>query len=54
MGDKTPAYMAWLRRTNPAEAERRYHGRKVSLDAPPTKEGDIPKIPMDEPEEEWK
>jgi hypothetical protein len=53
LGDKTPAYIAWLRRTKPKEAERRYSGRKVSLEASASVSGDIPEVPMDNPEEHW-
>ena len=55
LGDKTPAYIAWLRRTNPKEAEKRYSGRKISADAPLSAPGDIPEkdIP-EERKEEWK
>jgi hypothetical protein len=54
LGDKTPAYVEWMYRWFPVDAEARYRGRKVSLDAVSDMGADIPKIPMDEPEEEWK
>lgn len=53
LGDKTPAYMAWLKRSRPKEAETRYFGRKVSENASLSTTGDIPEVPMDKPEEHW-
>jgi hypothetical protein len=50
MGDKTPAYVMWYRRVHPDKFDEKYRGRKFALDyVPPV--GDIPKLPMDEPEE---
>ena len=43
-----------LRRTNPKQADKRYHGRKVSLEASPSSQGDIPEKDMpEEKSEEW-
>jgi hypothetical protein len=53
-GDKTPAYIAWMWEHKPKEAAERYKGRKVSLEAASNIGEDVPKISMDEPEEEWK
>jgi hypothetical protein len=53
LGDKTPAYIAWLKRAHPKEAETRYSGRKISESASVSTHGDIPEIPMDKPEEHW-
>jgi hypothetical protein len=54
LGDKTPAYIEWLRRVNPKEAATHYSGRKISLEASPGDTSvDIPEVPMDKPEEHW-
>jgi hypothetical protein len=51
LGDKTPAYIEWMRKYKPQEAEQRYHNRKFSAEAQSKPSGDVD-IP-DEPKEVW-
>lgn len=52
-GDKTPAYVEWMRHYKPDEAAKLYKGRQLGIPEPSG--GDIPASHMGaEPAEEWK
>lgn len=44
-GDKTPAYVAWMRRNKPEQAAKQYKDRKVNMEVRPSG-GDVPDSDM--------